>query len=258
MKSIYVLSDIHLGAPNPAASLPREKHLVQFLEEIAPDCEELFLLGDLFDFWFEYRQSVPRGFVRFMGQLARMADQGIPIHVFTGNHDLWHQNYLEEQIGIQLYREPQLRAFFGRSYFFAHGDGLGPGDHGYKLMKKIVTHPLSRWLFARLHPNFGIGLALWISQNGGDHDYEADRLTGYQYDHLKDPLWIFAHEQIEQGCPADCYVFGHRHQLVDEALPDQKRFVILGDWIHFFSYLKITPQGQQLLRYPLTTQASVS
>ncbi len=250
-KSIYILSDMHLGAPNPEASLVREKHLVKFLEEISEDCEELYLLGDLFDFWFEYRHAVPRGYTRFLGQLARMADQGIPIHVFTGNHDLWHRSYLKDQIGVSLYRKPRKVEFFGKTYFLAHGDGLGPGDHGYKLMKKVVTHPLSRWLFSRLHPNFGIGLALWVSQNGGDHDYEQDRLAGYSYDATRDPLWTFATEKLEQGECIDFFVFGHRHQMVDEEISPDKRFIILGDWIHFFSYLKVTPESTSFLRYPL-------
>jgi UDP-2,3-diacylglucosamine hydrolase len=139
--SIYLLSDLHLGAPDPASSLVREKHVVRFLEEIMTDAQELYLLGDIFDFWFEYRHAIPRGFVRFMGQLARMRDAGVKIVLFTGNHDLWHQTYLQEQLDVEIHRAPMERELMGRTYHLAHGDGLGPGDQGYKLMKRVITHP---------------------------------------------------------------------------------------------------------------------
>lgn len=245
---------MHFGAPNPQLSLAREKHLVSFLEKITPEVEELYLLGDLFDFWFEYRQVVPRGYVRFMGQLAKMRDLGIPIHVFQGNHDLWHQTYLVEQLGVELHRDHLIKEFFGSTYFLAHGDGLGPGDHGYKLMKKIVTHPLSKWLFSRLHPNFGIGLALWVSQHGGEHDYRENKHQERKFDLDKDPLWIFAKNQLAEGLPVDHFVFGHRHQLEDEELQAGKRLFILGDWIHFFSYLKIDAEGPHLHTFPLNPE----
>lgn len=250
-KAVYLLSDLHLGAPDPARSLIREKHVVRWLTTIEDEVSELYLVGDVFDFWFEYRHAVPRGYVRFLGQLARMSDLGIRIHVFSGNHDLWYRDYLREQIGVDLHFQPIVREFFGQTYYLAHGDGLGPGDHGYKLMKRIITHPLARWLFGRFHPDFGIGLAYWLSQNGGNHNYLDTKPDCHFVCTEQDPLVVHARATLRQQPEIDYFVYGHRHKLVDQPLDDHRRLFILGDWIQFFSYLKITPQGPQLARYPV-------
>jgi UDP-2,3-diacylglucosamine hydrolase len=250
-KSVYLLSDLHLGAPDPIRSLIREKHVVRWLESIQADTAELYLVGDIFDFWFEYRHAVPRGYVRFLGQLARMSDAGISVHVFSGNHDLWYRDYLREQIGAELHFGPILREFFGQTYYLAHGDGLGPGDHGYKLMKRIITHPWARWLFGRFHPNFGIGLAYWLSRHGGNHNYLHQKPDYHFACTEYDPLVIHAHEILKTQPEIDHFVYGHRHKLLDQALDEQRRLFILGDWIQFFSYLKITPEGPKLESYPL-------
>jgi UDP-2,3-diacylglucosamine hydrolase len=252
-KAIYLLSDLHLGAPDPARSLIREKHAVRWLESIADETKELYLLGDVFDFWFEYRHAVPRGYVRFLGQLARMSDAGIPIHVFSGNHDLWYRDYLQEQIGAEIHYGPVMREFFGARYYLAHGDGLGPGDHGYKLMKRIITHPLARWLFGRFHPNFGIGLAYWLSQNGGNHDYHNEQ-PDYQFICTEeDSLMIHARETMQAQPTIDYFVYGHRHKFVDQPLDETRRIFILGDWIRFFSFLKITQGGPELANFSFSS-----
>ncbi|GAB4412336.1 MAG: UDP-2,3-diacylglucosamine diphosphatase [Bacteroidia bacterium] len=248
---IYLLSDLHLGAPDPARSLLREKHAVRFLREVAHDASHLYLLGDVFDFWFEYKRAVPRGYVRLLGQLAEMADRGVEIHVFAGNHDLWYRDYLHEQFGAILHHDPVEVAFFGRRYFLAHGDGLGPGDHGYKLMKRVFTHPLSKWLYARLHPNFGIALAQWLSQHGGNHSYGDGLPPEEQHKGHAEYLYAFARDMHRQRPDIDCYVFGHRHVLIDDTLADGPQLVILGDWIQYFSYLAIDEAGSQLTVFPL-------
>ncbi|RMG69815.1 MAG: UDP-2,3-diacylglucosamine diphosphatase [Bacteroidetes bacterium] len=245
-EKIYIASDLHLGAPDPASSLVREKRFVRFLQEVAHDATELYLLGDVFDFWFEYKRVVPRGYVRLLGQLATMADAGIKIHLFAGNHDLWYGDYLQQEIGATIYREPISRIYFGRRYYLAHGDGLGPGDHGYKLMKRVFTHPLSRWLFARLHPNFGVGLALRVSQHGGNHHYQQPQ--DYEEPHKGEREFLYHHARAvhAQDPGFEAFIFGHRHLLIDDQLKDGPRVIILGDWIQYDSYLTISESGCEL------------
>src|SRR5438552_2655942 len=155
-KKIYFASDFHLGVPDFQTSLEREKRIVRWLDTIKNDCEELYLLGDVFDFWFEYKTVVPKGFVRLLGKLAEFSDAKIPVHYFTGNHDMWTFDYLTKELNVQIHRHPVEKEYNGKKFYIGHGDGLGPGDHGYKFIKKIFASPLSQWLFARLHPNLGI------------------------------------------------------------------------------------------------------
>ena len=158
-KNIYFASDFHLGAPNHESSLIREKSIVSWLYHIKDDAAEIYLVGDLFDFWFEYKRAIPKGFVRLQGKIAELTDKGIPVHIFTGNHDMWIFDYLPKELGVSLFRKPIEREFFGKRYLIGHGDGLGPGDRGYKFLKKIFANKFCQWCFARLHPNFGIWLA---------------------------------------------------------------------------------------------------
>ncbi|MEM7375291.1 MAG: UDP-2,3-diacylglucosamine diphosphatase [Bacteroidota bacterium] len=231
-------------------SLEREKHFVNWLTSISDDVSELYILGDLFDFWFEYRQVVPKGYIRLLGKLAELADQGVIIHIFAGNHDQWYQDYFPNQIGAHIHFGPVTKTFFDRTYFLAHGDGLGPGDHGYKFLKKIVTHPLSKWLYARLHPNLGIGLALWFSRQGGNHHYLDPALDEVEHLGFKEFLYQFALDHAKKHSEIDTYIFGHRHLLIDDKLKAGPHIIILGDWIQYFSYLKISPVGEELAVFP--------
>lgn len=250
-KKIYFVSDLHLGAPDPARSRIREKHFTKWLRSIQSDVAELYLLGDVFDFWFEYKRAIPRGFSRMMGALAELSDAGVPLHIFSGNHDLWYHNYFQEELGAQVYHQPQRRNFFGREYYLAHGDGLGPGDHGYKLMKKVITAPWAKWMFHRLHPNFGIGLAYWVSTKGGDHNY--DNIAGHEatYYGKDDYLYIHSEELLTAGEDIDCFIYGHRHVLIQDWMPRGQEMIILGDWIQYFSYLEVSPEGNQLSVFPI-------
>lgn len=229
----YFASDFHLGIDGRLPSAERERQIVRWLEHIRQDAKALYLVGDLFDFWFEYRQAVPRGFVRLLGKLAELRDAGLPIYLFTGNHDMWMFDYLAQELDAPIYREPILREIDGKTFFIGHGDGLGPGDHGYKLIKKVFASPLSQWLFARLHPNFGIGLANYFSRRSrSGHDSE-DSFLG------EDREWLIAYakEKSLQLPEIDYFVFGHRHLPIDFTLPDrQTRYLNLGDWLVFNSY----------------------
>lgn len=228
--NIYFASDFHLGAPNRESSLAREKRIIRWLDEIKKDASEIYLVGDLFDFWFEYKTVVPRGYSRFLGKLAEICDLGIPVNVFIGNHDMWQFGYLEEEIGVKLFRDPITKTYNGKKFFIGHGDGLGPGDHGYKFLKKVFSNPICQWLFARLHPNFGIWLANYWS--GTSRDANGDEVF-----QGKEEEWLyqFATEQLKKE-HIDYFIFGHRHLKLDLEVSEKSRYVNLGDWIGFNSY----------------------
>ena len=157
-KKIFFASDFHLGVPSKEASRKREQLICEWLKEIKPRCAELFLVGDVFDFWFEYKHAIPKGFVRLQAAIADFTDSGIPVHYFTGNHDMWVFDYFENELGVKMHRNSIIREINGYQMMIGHGDGLGPGDYGYKFIKKVFANKICQWAFARLHPNFGIGL----------------------------------------------------------------------------------------------------
>ncbi|WP_299363082.1 UDP-2,3-diacylglucosamine diphosphatase [Winogradskyella sp.] len=237
-KKIYFASDNHLGAPTMEASRPREKRFVAWLDEIRHDAAAIFLIGDLFDFWFEYKTVVPKGFTRTLGKLAEIGDSGIPIYYFVGNHDLWMSGYFEEELGIPVYHKPQEFTFesttdHNRSTFFiGHGDGLGPGDKGYKRMKKVFTNPLFKWLFRWLHPDIGVKIAQYLSVKNklisGDDDA---KFLG------EDNEWLAIYSKRKlQEKHRDFFVFGHRHLPLEIALSETSKYFNLGDWISYYTY----------------------
>src|SRR3954468_10338750 len=175
-KSVYFLSDFHLGAPNHAESLQREKKIVTFLESIRQSAAEIFIVGDMFDFWFEYKHVTPKGYVRLLGKLAEITDSGIPVHFFVGNHDMWMRGYFEQELNIPVYFESKNFEWNGKKFFVGHGDGLGPGDHGYKLLKKVFRKKVSQYLFGMLHPSWGIGLANFFSRKSRKKTGMADEV----------------------------------------------------------------------------------
>ena len=240
-KKVYFASDFHLGVPNKVQSLLREKKLVQWLSDIEKDAQHIFLVGDVFDFWFEYKTVVPRGYTRLLGKLASLADAGTQIHYFTGNHDMWTFGYLEEELGLKVYRNPIEVCINKQQFYIGHGDGLGPGDHGYKFIKKVFASPISQWLFARLHPNFGIGLAnFWSGKSRAANGPIDEIFLGEE----KEWLIIYCKEVLEKK-HYDYFIFGHRHLLLDVTLPSNSRYINLGDWFknaHFGVFNGVTLQ----------------
>ncbi len=231
-KKIYFNSDYHLGVPDAAASLEREKKVVAWLEMIRHDAAEIYLMGDLFDFWFEYKHVVPKGYVRLLGKLAEIRDSGIPITVFTGNHDMWMFGYFEEELGIPVVREPIRREWNGKKFLLGHGDGLGPGDHGYKFIKKVFSNRLCQIAFAALPPAWGIGLANYFSKKSrlANKDNDAKFLG-------EDKEWLVIYsKEILRNESVDYFIFGHRHLPLDIPLTDTSRYINLGDWIRYFTY----------------------
>jgi UDP-2,3-diacylglucosamine hydrolase len=231
-QKIYFLSDFHLGAPNAALSLQREKKIVQFLDEIKPHAAALFIVGDLFDFWYEYKKVVPRGYVRLLGKLAEYTDAGIPVHFFVGNHDMWMNNYFQQELNIPVYFEPQEFTFNGKQFFIGHGDGLGPGDHGYKALKKVFRNPICQWLFGLLPPQIGIGTADYFSKKSRAQTGSTEEIFLGE-----DKEWLITYsKEILQQKKVDYFIFGHRHLPIDYRLSSNSRYINLGDWITFFTY----------------------
>lgn len=244
-KHVYFGSDSHLGAPTSSDSLPREKKLVQWLEEIKDDAQVIFLLGDLFDFWFEYKKVVPKGFVRILGKLAELRDSGIDIYFFVGNHDLWMNGYFEEELGIPVFHEPQEFKIDKKRFFIGHGDGLGPGDKGYKRMKKVFTNPFCKWLFRWLHPDLGVRLAQHLSVKNKLISGEEDaKYLG------EDKEWLvqYAKRKLKQQ-HYDYFIFGHRHLPLDIQLNENSKYVNLGDWINYFTYASYDGDKLELKYY---------
>lgn len=242
---IYFASDFHLGINGAESSALREKRIIRWLDHIEKDADVIYLVGDLFDYWFEYRSVVPRGFVRLLGKLASIRDKGIPIHVFTGNHDMWMFDYLQEEIGVTLHKSPVMHSFQGKQFYIAHGDGLGPGDHGYKLIKRIFAHPLCQWLFARIHPNSGIRLMKYFSGKSRAMDGRQDTFLG------PDGEWLiqFCEETI-QSQQVDFFIFGHRHLPLDYTLSNGvSRYINLGDWLQYYTYAVFDGESLQLLTW---------
>lgn len=231
-KKIYFLSDFHLGAPDYARSLERERKILRFLESARHDAAEIFLLGDMFDFWYEYKKAVPRNFVRILGKLGELTDQGIRIHFFVGNHDMWMKGYFEQELNIQTYHKPQTFEYNGKRFYMAHGDGLGPGDKGYKLLKKVFRSPLCNWLFGWLHPNLGIGIANYFSRKSREKTGSIDsQWMGEENE------WLVIHsKEVLTREHFDYFIYGHRHFPIDLPLTKDSRYINLGDWITNFTY----------------------
>lgn len=231
-KKIYFASDSHLGAPTSEASRPREKKLVAWLDTIKHDAAAIFLLGDLFDFWFEYKTVVPKGFTRTLGKLAEISDSGIPIYFFVGNHDLWMKDYFDEELNIPVYHNPQAFTFNSKTFFIGHGDGLGPGDKGYKYMKKVFTSPVFKWLFKWMHPDIGMRVAQYLSVKNKLISGEDDaKFLG------EDNEWLvqYSKEKLAES-HSDYFVFGHRHLPLEIQLKENSKYINLGDWITYYTY----------------------
>ena len=231
-KKIYFASDNHLGAPTAKESIPREKKFVKWLDSIKHDSEAIFLLGDLFDFWFEYKTVVPKGFVRVLGKLAELKDAGIDIYFFVGNHDLWMRDYFQKELNIPVFHEPQEFDINGKLFLIGHGDGLGPGDYGYKRMKKVFTFPFFKWLFRWLHPDIGVKLGHYFSVKNklisGDEDAQ---FLGEENEWLA----LYCRKKLTEK-HYDFFIFGHRHLPLEIELNSSSTYINLGDWIQYFTY----------------------
>ncbi len=244
-KKIYFASDQHFGAPTAEKSKIREQKFVNWLDSIKKDAEVLFLLGDLFDFWFEYKKVVPKGFIRVLGKLAALKDSGVQIHFFVGNHDLWMGDYFEKELNIPVYHKPKAFTFNKKTFLIGHGDGLGPGDKGYKRMKKVFTNPISKWFFRWLHPDIGIALAQYLSVKNKLISGEEDvKFLGEENEWL---VLYCKKKLIEKHY--DFFMFGHRHLPLEISISENSKYINTGDWVSYFTYAVYDGEQMMLKSY---------
>lgn len=240
-KKIYFASDFHLGASDKESNLERELRITRWLDAIAGNASAIFLVGDIFDFWFEYKHSIPKGFVRFQGKLAELRDQNIPIYFFTGNHDLWMFDYFPRELDIPVYHEPLSINIGNHQVYVGHGDGLGKGGHFYKFLKKLFTNRFCQWLFSWVHPNIGMGLAqYWSNKSRNGSTDKEDYSKGEE-----EPLLQYC-KDLERSSHHDYYVFGHRHLPLQLKVSENSTYFGLGEWINHFTYLEIDEKEAHL------------
>jgi UDP-2,3-diacylglucosamine hydrolase len=231
-KKIFFLSDFHLGTPSYEISLVREKKIVDFLNSIRHEAAEIFLVGDMFDFWFEYKTVVPKGYVRLLGKLAELSDAGIQLHFFVGNHDMWVRDYFKKELNMPVYFEPQYFEFNGKKFLVGHGDGQGPGDHSYKLLKKIFRNPFCQWAFGVIPSAWGLGLANYFSRRSREADKGKEEVfLGEEKEWL-----ILYSKEILQKQQVDYFIFGHRHLPIEYELNAKSKYINLGEWINGSTY----------------------
>lgn len=231
-KKIYFASDFHLGAPNPEKSRERELRVIQWLNEVSKDASDIFLVGDVFDFWFEYKHAIPKGFSRLQGKIAELTDGGINVHYFIGNHDMWVFNYFEEELGVKMYRDNTDFEFSGKKFLIGHGDGYGPGDYGYKFIKKVFANPICQWIFGWIHPNLGIGLAnFWSGRSRSANSGSDEKFLGEENEWLA----IYSREVLTTK-HYDYFIFGHRHLPLDLKVGETSRYINLGEWLNYNTY----------------------
>lgn len=229
---LYFISDTHFGVPNKEESFSRELLFCQWLDDVKNDAKEIFLLGDIFDFWFEYKNVVPKGYVRLLGKIAELTDNGITVHYFTGNHDMWIFDYFEKELGVIMHRQPIIFTHDDKTFMVGHGDGLGPGDKKYKFLKKVFACKFNQQLFAFLHPWIGMGLANFFSKKSRlSHDTEDQIYLGDD----KERLLIFCEEEVKKQ-KIDYFIFGHRHLKIDKQIGENSRYINLGEWVHEKNY----------------------
>lgn len=244
-ENIYFASDFHLGVPDHKSSLAREKKIVAWLDMAMKDAAEIYLVGDIFDFWFEYRYTAPKGYVRLLGKMAEICDRGIPLHVFTGNHDMWMFDYLPKEIGLQLHRAPIEKNYSGRSFLIGHGDGLGPGDGRYKFLKRFFASSICQWLFARIHPNLAFAIANYFSKRSRISTGKND---GIYLGDENEWLVQYCKETLKKK-KYDFFVFGHRHLPLDIKIGDEARYINLGEWVNYCTYAVFDGQSLHLKKF---------
>lgn len=240
----YFLSDAHLGAPYIKDPKAHEKRIVDFLDSIKESAKEIFLLGDIFDFWYEYKHVIPKGFIRFQGKLAELADSGIHIHLFGGNHDMWIFDYFQDELGITLHHEPTIITIDDKTFFLAHGEDLGIDDWAFKVMLKLFRAPWFRWCFSTfVHPNLAMAFAKGWSVKSRFRNGEKEEIKYLGED--KEHLVKFA-KNYKSDQHIDYFIFGHRHIVLDLMIKKDSRVIILGDWISHYSYAEVE-NGQLIL-----------
>jgi UDP-2,3-diacylglucosamine hydrolase len=247
-KAVFFASDFHLGSDGKYPSVQREKFVVQWLDSIKHRCHTLYLVGDIFDYWFEYKEVIPKGYTRLFGKLAELTDSGIEVHMFTGNHDMWIKDYFLQEFNIKIYYEPIVVEHFNKKLYIAHGDGLGPGDYAYKFIKKIFSNPICKWLFQRIHPNLG----MWIMRTFSATSRHYDTTPSTIEDMEKEWLVMHSREVLERDKAINFFIYGHRHFPTTHSLSNDCEVIYLGDWITNFTYAELNSKELKLLKHSIS------
>ena len=247
MKNIYFLSDAHLGSWAIDHKRMQERRLVRFLDSIKEKAAAVYLLGDMFDFWYEYRFTVPKGYTRFLGKLSELTDMGVEVHYFTGNHDIWAYDYLARECGVILHKQALTTEIYGHEFFLAHGDGMGDPDKSFKFLRAVFHNRVCQWLFSGLHPRWG----MWFGHTWAKHSrikHEANGVDPYMGE-VKEHLVLYTKKYIQYHPNVDYFIYGHRHIELDLQLTKKARVLILGDWISQFTYVVYDGQHLFLQQY---------
>lgn len=241
-KKIFFASDFHLGVPNAEESLARERRIIRWLNTVKPEAHSIYLMGDIFDFWFEYAHTIPKGFIRLQGKLAEMTDAGIPVIFFTGNHDMWMFDYFKKELDITIHRNPVLLEVNHQKVLIGHGDGLGPGDTTYKILKWFFNSKFCQWLFGWIHPDIGIGIAhFWSRKSRISNIRKEEKFKGEENEFL-----LTYCKELETKTHHDFYIFGHRHLPLDLKVAENSRYINLGEWVNFNTYAEYDGNNVQL------------
>jgi len=245
---IYFASDFHFGIPDHQSSLVREKKFVRWLDMISNDASEIYLMGDIFDFWFEFKHVIPKGYVRLLGKIAEITDKGIMVHIFRGNHDIWAFDYFEKELNVKLHRKPIVKEFDGRKFLLAHGDGLGPGDTGYKFLKKVFEFKPNQFMLKLLHPDIVLWMGLYFSRKSRYANIIREGKPENTVKIEDEMLVQYAKRKLSINSDIEYFIFGHRHMPIQEKIGDRAEVIILGDWITHFSY-GVFENGKMSLKY---------
>jgi UDP-2,3-diacylglucosamine hydrolase len=246
---IYFASDFHFGIPDRESSLKREAQFTRWLDVVKKDASEIYLMGDLFDFWFEYKTAIPKGYIRLLGKLAEIADSGIAVHLFRGNHDMWAFNYLEDEIGIHIHRDPEIKKFGEKFFYLAHGDGLGPGDRGYKFIKKIFQSPINQWLFRWIHPDWGMQLGLYWSRRSRYATLKKEDPIQRDVDIVNSRLVIHSKRVLGDHPNIKYFIYGHWHVPIEINISPACKQISLGDWLIHFTYAVFDGNDLKLCKF---------
>lgn len=244
-KNVYFLSDLHLGAPYMKDTRENELRVVAFLDSIKNDAQTIYLLGDILDYWYEYRYVVPRGYVRFFGKLAELSDSGVRIIWLKGNHDIWIFDYLPQELGVEVVDGSIVEEIYGKKFFLSHGDGVGKLEPSFKLIRGLFRNKFCQWAFSGIHPRWTVPFAY----NWSAHSRKSGEYKGLPEEALLKNLRNFVKEYHKDHPEIDYYIFGHVHVLSREEIDSGCEMIVLGEWIRTFSYARMTETGLELLIY---------
>lgn len=246
MQQVLFLSDFHLGIPNYDKSLERELKICSLLDQFKDSISDIYFVGDVFDFWFEYNTVIPKGYYRFFGKLAELADKGIQLHFFKGNHDMWMRDFFIKEFKAKIYSEPISITIQSKKFLLGHGDGLGPGDHKYKALKLFFSSSICKFLYRWIHPDIGMSIANYFSQRSR---FAQESVVETYQGHTQEWLYIYAEDKLKSE-QIDYFIFGHRHLPIYTSVSNsQSKYINLGDWLSYDTYAIFDGNDVSLYQY---------